>query len=162
MTKSFLHKKIQSQSKALQCIQSWRRQGDRIVWTNGCFDLLHVGHLTYLAEASTLGDHLVVGVNDDESVRHLKGENRPINKLIDRQMMLAALEFVDLVVSFEEATPLQIICELKPDLIIKGGDYIPAQVVGREEARAWGGEVKILPFQKGYSSSQIIDKIRGL
>ncbi len=162
MTKSFLHKKIQSHSKALQSIQTWRRQGDRIVWTNGCFDLLHVGHLTYLAEASALGDRLVIGVNDDESVRNLKGENRPINNLLDRQMMLAGLAFVDLVVSFKEATPLQLICQLKPHLIIKGGDYELAQVVGREEARAWGGMVKILPFQKGYSSSQIIDKIRGL
>lgn len=138
----------------------WRTAGQKIVFTNGCFDLLHPGHVLYLNEARSLGDRLVVGLNDDASVSRLKGPERPVQTLQDRALVLAALRSVDLVVPFSEDTPLQLILELQPDLLVKGGDYRLDQIVGVEEIEAWGGKAKVIPFVAGKSSSALIEKMR--
>ena len=133
----------------------------RLVFTNGCFDLLHPGHIQYLAAARSLGDALVVGVNTDASVRRLqKHGNRPIVPEADRALVLAALESVDAVCLFDEDTPRDLIAELLPDVLVKGGDYEPSGVVGREEVEAAGGEVTIIPFVPGYSTTEILERIR--
>lgn len=125
------------------------------MFTNGCFDLLHVGHVTYLAQARALGARLVVGVNDDASVRRLKGPSRPIQTVDDRAILLAALRSVDLVVAFAEDTPLELILALRPEVLVKGGDYAPGEIVGADEVAGWGGRVAILPFVPGRSTSRI-------
>lgn len=142
-----------------QCIAMAQSQGESVVLTNGCFDILHPGHLRYLAEAKALGDRLVVAVNSDASVSRLKGPSRPVNGLQDRMEMLAALEVVDWVVSFSEDTPENLICTLKPNLLVKGGDYKPEEVAGGKCVRANGGEVKILSFHQGHSTTNLIKKI---
>jgi D-beta-D-heptose 7-phosphate kinase/D-beta-D-heptose 1-phosphate adenosyltransferase len=136
------------------------REG-RLVFTNGCFDLLHPGHVQYLAAARALGDTLVVGVNTDASVRRLqKGSGRPLVPGADRALVLAALESVDAVCLFDEDTPRELIAELLPDVLVKGGDYEPSGVVGRGEVEAAGGEVIIIPFVPGYSTTQILERMR--
>jgi D-beta-D-heptose 7-phosphate kinase/D-beta-D-heptose 1-phosphate adenosyltransferase len=140
-----------------------RRRGDgrRVVFTNGCFDLLHPGHVRYLAAARQLGDVLVVGVNTDASVRHLgKATDRPINPDTDRAEVLAALEAVDFVTLFDEDTPLELIRRLEPDVLVKGGDWQPDQIVGADFVRARGGTVHSLPFAPGYSTSAVVERIR--
>ena len=122
----------------------------------GCFDILHRGHVTYLQQAAALGDHLLVGLNTDSSVRRLKGKDRPINGELDRAFMLAALRWVDDVVLFSEDTPKELLSCLRPDILVKGGDYRPEEVAGREFA----GRVEILPFVDGYSTTHTIEKIR--
>ncbi len=139
----------------------WRAAGERIVFTNGVFDLLHRGHVEYLAQARALGNRLVIGVNDDASARRLeKGDDRPINRLEDRIAVLSGLAAVDLLVSFSEDTPLSLIVLLKPDVLVKGGDYSEDQVVGADEVRAWGGEVVLVPLRKGHSTTDLITRIR--
>ena len=145
--------------RAREIVSGWRKQGLRIVFTNGCFDLLHPGHIDYLQKARDLGDKLIVGLNDDNSVRGLKGQIRPINPLADRARMLQALRSVDLVVPFGEATPINLITALQPDVLVKGGDYREEDIVGAREVRANGGEVVVMPFLKGYSSSALIQRI---
>ncbi len=136
------------------------REG-RLVFTNGCFDLLHPGHVLYLASARALGDALIVGVNTDASVRRLqKDDARPIVPETDRALVLAALESVDAVCLFDEDTPRDLIAALLPDVLVKGGDYEPEGVVGREEAEAAGGEVVIIPFVAGHSTTALLDRIR--
>jgi D-beta-D-heptose 7-phosphate kinase/D-beta-D-heptose 1-phosphate adenosyltransferase len=135
---------------------------ERIIMTNGCFDLLHAGHVTYLQQAKALGDRLVVAVNSDESVRRLKGDSRPINGLQERMTVLAALACVDWVVSFREDTPERLYCRLLPDVIVKGGDYSPGQVAGGDCVIKAGGEVKILEFVDGHSTTGMIKKARAL
>lgn len=144
---------------ALQC-QAWQQAGKKVVFTNGCFDLLHPGHIQYLAEARALGDVLVLGLNDDASISRLKGPTRPINALADRAAMLLGLKSVDAVVSFAEDTPLALIQKLQPDVLVKGGDYSTATIVGAREVVASGGMVKVVPFLPGYSSSKLIEKIK--
>jgi len=144
---------------AVQTMQQWRNENRRIVFTNGCFDLLHPGHIDYLQRARALGDALVIGLNDDASVRGLKGENRPINCSADRACMLTALRCVDLVVPFSESTPLNLIKALKPDVLVKGGDYRQENIVGAREVRDNGGEVVVMPFIEGFSSSALIQRI---
>jgi len=139
--------------------QHWKNEGKRVVFTNGCFDLLHPGHITYLQDAQALGDCLVVGLNDDASIQRLKGASRPINPLHDRAVMLAALRSVDAVVAFSEDTPLNLITALMPDLLVKGGDYSVDTIVGAREVVATGGEVKVIPFLEGYSSTRLIHRI---
>lgn len=136
-------------------LQAWRRLGKRIVFTNGCFDILHRGHIDYLQKAKKLGDILIVGVNSDASVRRLKGDSRPINTIQDRAYLLESISCVDEVAVFEEDTPYEMLRWIKPDILVKGGDYKPEEVVGREFA----GEVRILPFIQGYSTSGIIEKL---
>jgi len=138
-----------------------RREGLRLVFTNGCFDILHAGHVRFLQEARGLGDALVVGVNDDASVRRLKGADRPFNSLDDRMEVLAALECVDLVVAFAEDTPESLIRTLRPDVLVKGGDWREKGVVGAEFVRAQGGEVHLLDLLPGRSTSGLAQKIRG-
>ena len=133
----------------------------KVVFTNGCFDLLHVGHVAYLEEARSLGDALVVAVNTDASVRRLgKGGLRPVNPEADRARVMAALAAVDRVVLFDEDTPLTLLTELQPDVLVKGGDYQMSEVVGREVVLARGGRVLILPFRAGYSTSLLVERIR--
>lgn len=152
--------KILDWSAAQKQIQKWQDQGLEIVFTNGCFDLLHFGHLHYLAAARALGDKLVVGVNGPDSVQRLKGANRPINDEATRLNTLAALSFVDLVVSFSEDTPAELIDTLIPDILVKGGDYKIEDIVGAEIVLEKGGQVKTLDFIPGYSTSLIEAKIR--
>jgi len=137
-----------------------RARGERIVFTNGCFDLIHPGHVLYLAEAATLGDLLVVGLNSDRSVRQLKGGGRPYLGELARAHILLSLRSVDLVSVFDEPTPLELIRAVLPDILAKGGDYRPDEVVGREVVEAHGGSVRIIPFHPGFSSTALIRRIR--
>jgi D-beta-D-heptose 7-phosphate kinase/D-beta-D-heptose 1-phosphate adenosyltransferase len=136
-----------------------RREGARVVFTNGCFDLLHPGHVRYLAEARALGDALIVALNSDRSVRLLKGEGRPILKEGERAEVIAALESVDFVVVFDQDTPQDLIARLLPDVLVKGGDWSVDQIVGREEVEAAGGRVVTLPYVEGASTSELIKRI---
>ncbi len=138
-----------------------RRRGERIVFTNGCFDLLHAGHVTYLEEASRLGDRLIVAVNADRTVRRLKGPGRPVNPLAQRMHVLAALGFVDWVVPFEEETPERLICRFKPDLLVKGGDNDPDKIPGARCVREAGGEVRVLSYLDGISTTAIVERMQG-
>ena len=137
-----------------------RDRGERVIMTNGCFDVLHAGHVAYLEEAKNLGDRLIVAVNDDASVRRLKGESRPINELEDRLLVLAGLAAVDWVVPFSNDTPAELIAEVLPDVLVKGGDYKPDDIAGAKDVLNNGGEVRVLAFRDGHSSSRIIDKLR--
>lgn len=136
-------------------ICTWKKNGETVVFTNGCFDILHRGHITYLQKAAALGNHLIIGLNSDESVKRLKGKDRPVNGEEDRAFMLAALGCVDEVVIFNEETPLELLKYLQPDILVKGGDYKADEVVGKEYAE----KVIILPFVTGYSTTKIINKI---
>ena len=141
-------------------VNGWRLHGDLVVFTNGCFDLLHLGHVSYLAEARGLGDKLIIGLNSDASVRGLKGQHRPIHDLESRAMMLASMECVDAVVVFEEETPLRLIEKLVPDILVKGGDYETNQIVGHDVVIKAGGQVKTIAFLEGYSSTLIETRIK--
>jgi len=137
-----------------------RKNGKKIVFTNGCFDILHAGHVHYLEQAKELGDELVVGLNSDSSVKTLKGPSRPINNLEQRAKVLSSLKCVDRIVSFADETPIKLIKEIKPDVLVKGGDYKVKDVVGHKEVRSWGGEVKIIPLVPGLSTTNIIKKLK--
>jgi D-beta-D-heptose 7-phosphate kinase/D-beta-D-heptose 1-phosphate adenosyltransferase len=143
----------------LALVDEARGRNERVIMTNGCFDVLHAGHVAYLEEAKSLGDRLIVAVNDDESVRRLKGESRPINALEDRLLVLAGLAAVDWVVPFSEDTPARLIEAVLPDVLVKGGDYQPEEIVGAREVLQNGGEVRVLAFRDGHSSSRIIDRL---
>ena len=136
-----------------------RREGKQLVFTNGCFDLLHPGHVRYLDQARALGDSLVVALNSDRSVRALKGEGRPILSQRERAEVIAALESVDYVTTFDEETPRELITVLLPDILVKGGDWPVEQIVGREEVEAAGGKVLSLPYVEGSSTTDIIERI---
>lgn len=152
--------KIQTWDQIRVTVESWKAAGQKIVFTNGCFDILHYGHIHYLAQARDLGDRLVIGLNSTASVRRLKGPHRPINDEATRQTLLAALEFVDAVVVFEQDTPYELIKTVQPDVLVKGGDWRPEQIVGADLVLAGGGEVKSLPFVEGYSTTAIEEKIK--
>lgn len=137
-----------------------KRNGKRVVFTNGCFDLLHPGHLKSLEKARALGDFLIVGLNSDESVRTLKGPGRPVIPAEERAEILASLECVDAVMIFDELTPQKVIAALLPDILVKGGDWPGNQIVGREEVEAAGGKVVLVDVAPGYSTSDILKKIR--
>lgn len=139
-----------------------RAEHKRVVFTNGCFDILHRGHVQYLCDARALGDVLIVGVNADASVRRLKGEERPVTSEADRAFVLSNLRVVDHVVIFTEDTPLALITELLPDVLVKGGDWAVDAIVGADVVLARGGDVRSLPFVTGYSTTSILDKIRTL
>lgn len=141
---------------AAKKIKNWQARGETVVFTNGCFDILHRGHIAYLSQAAALGDHLVIGLNSDASVRRLKGNTRPVNGEIDRAYLLAALRFTDDVVIFGEDTPAKLLETLRPDILVKGGDYTVETVIGKEFVR----EVRILPFVEGYSTTETIAKIK--
>jgi len=141
-------------------VSAWQSVGKKVVFTNGVFDLLHIGHITYMAKASELGDKLIIGLNSDSSVKRIKGDDRPVNDQDSRAALLAALFFVDAIVLFEEDTPLNLISTLLPDILVKGADYAVENIVGAKEVLANGGEVKTIDFVEGYSSTSIIQKIR--
>ncbi len=151
---------VMSEEQLLLAVEDARAQGERIVMTNGCFDILHAGHVAYLEEARKLGDRLIVAVNDDASVAALKGSGRPINPLERRMAVLAGLQSVDWVVPFSELTPERLICRVRPDYLVKGGDYRPEEIAGHECVTASGGEVRVLNFEEGMSTSGIISTIR--
>jgi D-glycero-beta-D-manno-heptose 1-phosphate adenylyltransferase len=152
--------KITDLPKMKARIAAWQNEGKKVVFTNGVFDLLHIGHITYMAKASELGDKLVIGLNSDASVKRIKGDDRPVNDQNSRAALLAALFFVDGIVLFEEDTPINIITNLLPDVLVKGADYAIENIVGAKEVIANGGEVKTIDFVEGYSSTSIIQKIR--
>jgi phosphoheptose isomerase len=149
-----------NEAEALERLRAARATGERVVMTNGCFDILHPGHIAYLEQARALGDRLLVAVNDDDSVRRLKGEGRPVNPLAHRLHMLAALGCVDWVVPFAEDTPERLICALLPDVLVKGGDYRPEEIAGGDCVRRAGGEVRVLGFVDGHSTTTLIERIR--
>lgn len=140
-------------------VDSWKKDGQKIVFTNGCFDILHAGHIHYLEAAAEKGDRLVVAVNSDESVSLLKGPARPINVLNSRMYLLASLQCVDAVCSFDEDTPIDIIRTLKPDVLVKGGDYKINEIVGAHDVLNDGGVVEVIPFVEGYSTTKIETRI---
>lgn len=151
--------KIHTTEDATKVVQQWKAAGLCVVFTNGCFDLLHRGHISYLSDAAALGDKLIIGVNSDQSVQKLKGPNRPLQDEMSRLEILAALEFVDGVVLFSEDTPLELLEQLIPDVLVKGGDYTKEGIVGAELVEKHGGEVKVIPFLEGYSTTSIEQKI---
>jgi D-beta-D-heptose 7-phosphate kinase/D-beta-D-heptose 1-phosphate adenosyltransferase len=139
----------------------WKANGERVVFTNGCFDLLHIGHITLIEQARRYGDRLIVAINSDESVRALKGPSRPIVGEHERVGVLAALAAIDAVVIFDEATPLETILAVKPHVLVKGGDYKLGTVVGAKEVESWGGQVRIIPLVEGHSTTQLIQRGAG-
>ena len=151
-----------SRSDLVKQAERWKLQDKKIIFTNGCFDILHKGHLELLSQAAALGDILVIGVNSDDSVKRLKGDERPVNDENFRALMLASLAIVDAVSIFPEDTPMELIESIVPDIIVKGGDYDPSTVVGAELVVKNGGEVIIIPLVKGYSTSNLLQKIRDL
>lgn len=151
---------VVTEEQLVTLIQNAQANNEKVVMTNGCFDILHPGHVAYLKEAASLGDRLIIAVNSDESVKRLKGDSRPINPLQHRMEMLASLNGVDWVVAFEEDTPQRIITQCLPDILVKGGDYKAEEIAGYEEVTANGGKVEILQFLGGYSTTSIIDKIK--
>ena len=145
--------------EAKKQVDDWKLSGHKIVFTNGCFDIIHRGHVEYLTEAKACGDKLVTALNSDSSVRGLKGDPRPIQSQEDRVVILDALQSVDLVVIFDQETPAEIIKILLPDVLVKGGDYTPDTIFGADIVTENGGEVKVIPFRSGQSTSGIIEKI---
>jgi D-beta-D-heptose 7-phosphate kinase/D-beta-D-heptose 1-phosphate adenosyltransferase len=150
--------KVVDRAELAQRVASWRANGERVVFTNGCFDLLHVGHITLLEQARRTGDRLIVAINSDASVRELKGPTRPVVGERDRARVLAALAAVDAVVIFGEPTPLEMILAVQPDVLVKGGDYVEETIVGAKEVRQWGGDVRIVPTVEGYSTTRVIER----
>jgi len=144
-----------------ETISSWQKDGKKVVFSNGVFDILHIGHVTYLLKAAELGDKLVIGLNSDASVKRIKGESRPINTEANRAALLAALFFIDAIVVFGEDTPFNLITTLLPDVLVKGADYSIENIVGANEILANGGEVKTIEFVEGHSSTSIIEKMKG-
>jgi D-glycero-beta-D-manno-heptose 1-phosphate adenylyltransferase len=160
MTFEHIEKKIQNWDTLANSVKGWQSKGEKVVFTNGCFDLLHYGHIHYLAEARDLGDRLIVAMNSAASIKRLKGEHRPINDEMTRLFLMASLEFVDTVVIFEEDTPLNLIQLVMPDILVKGGDWQPHQIIGSDMVLANGGKVRSLPFIDGYSTTNLEKKIR--
>ena len=154
-----MKEKIKKREDLRRIVEDFKTKGKRIVFTNGCFDLLHIGHIRYLEEAKSLGDVLVVGVNSDRSVRNLKGPNRPILPEEERTEILSGLESVNYITIFDEPTPLELISFLQPHILVKGGDWTKETIVGKEVVERLGGEVVILPFVEGSSTSNLIETI---
>lgn len=152
--------KLKTLDELIKIVEGLKKKSKKIVFTNGCFDILHLGHIRYLKEAKKLGDILIIGLNSDKSVRSLKGENRPLVKEKDRAEILSALEVVDYIVIFNELTPKNLIDRIIPQVLVKGGDWEKDEVVGRDTVEAHRGEVVIIPEVKGYSTSALINKIR--
>ena len=141
-------------------VENWKSSSEKVVFTNGCFDILHRGHIDVLAKTADLGDKLIIGLNSDSSIRKLKEDNRPIVDEKSRALLLAAFSFVDAIVLFSEQTPFNLITDIKPDILAKGGDYKITEIVGHEVVQQNGGEVITIPLTEGFSSTNIIDKIQ--
>lgn len=152
--------KIMPLDQLLKVSSAWKFLGEKVVFTNGCFDIMHLGHVDYLSKAKDLGDRLIVAVNKDASVKKLKGENRPLNDEEARSVMMASLHFVDAVILFGEDTPIDLITAIRPDVLAKGADYTIETVVGHEIVQGYGGQVKLIDFLEGYSTTRLIDDIR--
>lgn len=157
-----IHDKVFSRSTLRQQCVEWKNQGYRLVFSNGCFDIIHPGHVTYLAKAASLGDKLIMGLNTDASVRRLKGEKRPVLSQQDRSLMLAAFSFVDAVCLFDEDTPFELISELLPHVLVKGKDYTVDQIVGADVVMAAGGTVETIELVEGFSTTALIQKIKDI
>jgi rfaE bifunctional protein nucleotidyltransferase chain/domain len=155
-----LELKIMSLAQLVLARNKWASENQKVVFTNGCFDILHFGHIHYLADAADCGDKLIVGLNSDSSVSALKGPSRPINDIMTRKTLLSSLSFVDAVIVFEKATPLELIQELTPNVLVKGGDWETSQIIGSDWVLQHGGEVLSLPFIEGYSTTSIETKIK--
>lgn len=154
--------KVVTEHESEILVKKWKNQGLKVVFTNGCFDILHLGHIDYLEKSRNLGDKLIVAVNGDESVKRLKGPNRPLNNENARLRMMAALDFVDAVVLFHDDTPAQVIKNLLPDILVKGKDYEISNIVGAEDVIQNGGRVERIDIVSGYSTTSIVDKIQRL
>ena len=154
-----MKEKIKKREELLRIIKDLKAKGKRVVFTNGCFDLLHVGHIRYLEEAKTLGDILIVGVNSDASVQKLKGSKRPVLPVEERTEILSGLGCVDYITIFDELDPLALITSLRPNVLVKGGDWTKEQTIGKEVVEGSGGQVVIIPFVKGASTSNLIETI---
>jgi D-beta-D-heptose 7-phosphate kinase/D-beta-D-heptose 1-phosphate adenosyltransferase len=152
--------KLKSLDELQALVAEARANGKVVVFTNGCFDLLHRGHVHLLREAKALGNLLIVGINSDVSVQALKGKSRPILSETDRIELIAAMEMVDYVVMFTEPDPLHVISVLRPDILVKGGDWSPERIIGADVVEAEGGKVAVIPYVKGFSTTEIIDKVR--
>ncbi len=152
--------KIKSLAGAKKTVADWKATGQKVVFTNGCFDILHLGHVDYLEKARNLGDRLVLGLNTDDSVSRFKGPNRPIQDENSRARILAGFQFIDLVVFFNEDTPLNLISELVPNVLVKGSDYLAENIVGADVVKKNGGKVETIDFVPGYSTTQIVEKIK--
>jgi len=157
-----MKKKIIPLAKAQFLAQTLKKQRKKIVFTNGTFDILHLGHVTYLEKAKTCGDVLIIGLNTDRSVKSYKHPDRPVNPEKDRARLLAALECVDYVILFDEPTPLKLILQIKPDVLVKGADWKKSEIAGARETESWGGTVKRLSLVDGRSTTQLIEKIKKL
>jgi D-glycero-beta-D-manno-heptose 1-phosphate adenylyltransferase len=152
--------KIKSLADATLQVKAWQSAGQKVAFTNGCFDLLHLGHVDYLEKARNLGDRLVIGLNSDSSVGRFKGPERPLQDQNSRARVLAALQFVDLVVFFNEDTPLELISKLLPNILVKGSDYLAENIVGADVVKKNGGVVETIDFVPGYSTTRIVEKIK--
>jgi rfaE bifunctional protein nucleotidyltransferase chain/domain len=155
-----LHSKILTLPELQKRIAQWRVLDKKIVFTNGCFDILHAGHIASFEEAAQHGDYLVVGLNADSSINGLKGPGRPVNPENARATVLSALAMVDAVVIFPEPTPLELILAIRPDVLVKGGDYKPEDIAGAKEVKSWGGKIVINPILPGFSTTSIIGKLQ--
>lgn len=157
---SFIGNKIIRKKEELECtLSQWRFKSEKIVFTNGCFDILHRGHVEYLAKAAALGSKLVIGLNTDASVKRLKGESRPINNQEARAIILSSLIFTDRIIFFEEDTPLELIRYIQPDILVKGSDYKPEDIVGYDIVKAKGGEVVTIDLTEGFSTTAILERV---
>ena len=152
--------KIKDLSAARTIVRRWKQDGKKVVFTNGCFDILHLGHVDYLEKARALGDVLIVGLNTDASVSRFRGPDRPLQDQTSRARIMASLQFVDMVVFFDEDTPLNLISELLPGVLVKGGDYLAENIVGADVVKNAGGTVRTIDFVPGYSTTRIIEKIK--
>ncbi len=152
--------KIKALAEATKQVAAWKSNGEKVVFTNGCFDIVHLGHVDYLEKARNLGDRLVVGLNTDNSVSRFKGPERPLQDNTSRSRIMASFQFVDLVVFFNEDTPLDLITQLVPDILVKGSDYLAENIVGADVVKEHGGVVKTIDFVPGYSTTRIVEKIR--
>ena len=157
---SVTSEKILRLDQAIAQVQAWQQKGQKIVFTNGCFDLVHLGHIDYLEKARNLGDKLILGLNTDASVSRIKGPLRPVVNQEARARLMAALSFIDAVILFDEPTPLQLIEALKPDILVKGDDYSIETIVGADFVLANGGDVKTIALVEGYSTTKLIEKIK--
>lgn len=154
--------KIMSLKTLLSQLEQWRKKGEKIVFTNGCFDILHTGHITLINHCATIGDKVIIGLNTDKSVQKLKGQNRPVNNENDRALLLASLQNIDAVVLFEEETPLNLIKAISPDVLVKGGDYKKDEIVGADDVLAAGGNVEIVSLVVGKSTTALIKQLNNL
>lgn len=166
----FLYSKIKSLSEAKLEVEAWKVRNDKVIFTNGCFDILHKGHILYLAKAAEKGKRLIVGINSDSSVKKQgKGDERPINDEVARALIIASLGFIDMVIVFDSDTPIELIKELKPDVLVKGADYDPLEenhsnkkyIVGSDIVKSYGGNVEVIDLEIGYSTTSIVNKLKG-